>query len=64
MPDDETPDDQTSPQGGTSGDPRLEEIQDEVDEIRARVPKNPGMGVPDPDVKPIMPEEEDTNPPM
>ena len=57
------PDDQTSPQDGSS-DPRLDEIQDEVDEIRERVPKNPGMGVPDPDIEPIMPEDEDTNPPM
>ena len=45
-------------------DPRLEEIQEDVDEVRARIPKNPGMDVPDPDVKPIMPEEEDTNPPL
>ena len=50
------------PDEGT--DPRLEDIQDDVDEIRERVPKNPGMGVPDPDVQPLIPEESDTNPPM
>lgn len=48
----------------TEPDPRLEEIQDEVDEVRARIPKNPGMGVPDPDVQPVMGEDEDTNPPL
>ena len=45
-------------------DPRFEEIQEEIDEVRARVPKNPGMGVPDPDVDPVIPEGEDANPPL
>ncbi len=48
----------------TSKDPRLEEIQEDVDEIRARLPKNPGLGIPDPDVEPVMGEDEDTNPPV
>ena len=45
-------------------DPRFEEIQEEIDEVRARVPKNPGMGVPDPDIQPVIPEDEDVNPPL
>ena len=45
-------------------DPRFEEIQEEIDEVRSRVPKNPGMGVPDPDVQPIIPEDEEANPPL
>ncbi len=45
-------------------DPRFEEIQQRIDEIRNRLPKEPGMGIPDPDVHPIMPAEEDTNPPV
>jgi hypothetical protein len=45
-------------------DDRLEEIQDDIDEIRDRIPKNPGLGVPDPDVQPVMPPEADTNPPL
>lgn len=44
-------------------DPRFEEIQEEVDEVRARIPKNPGLDVPDPDVQPVAPVEEDTYPP-
>ncbi len=47
------------PTSDTSEDPRLEEIQEDVDEIRARIPKNPGMDVPDPDVQPVAPAEED-----
>lgn len=42
-----------------SEDPRLEEIQEDVDEIRARIPKNPGFDVPDPDVPTLAPAEED-----
>ena len=53
--------DETAPD--RSEDPRLEEIQEDVDEIRARIPKNPGLDVPDPDVKPVAPVEEDTFPP-
>jgi hypothetical protein len=47
-------------------DPRLDEIQEEIDEVRARVPKNPAMGVPDPDIDPVMPPEErdEPGPPM
>lgn len=50
----------------TEDDPRLEEIQDEVDEVRARIPKNPGMTEPDPDVRPVMPPEDrdDAGPPL
>ena len=33
-------------------DPRFEEIQREIDETRARLPKDPGLGVPDPDIVP------------
>jgi hypothetical protein len=51
-------------QGDTETDERLDRVQDEVDEIRARIPKNPGMGVPDPDIEPVMGEDEDTNPPL
>lgn len=39
-------------------DPRLEDIGDEVDEIRRRLPDNPGLDVPDPDVQPIFPADE------
>jgi hypothetical protein len=47
-------------------DPRLEEIQDEVDEIRRRLPDNPGLDIPDPDVRPVMPPEDrdDPGPPL
>lgn len=47
-------------------DPRFEEIQEEVDEIRRRIPHNPGLGIPDPDVRPVMPPEDrdDADPPM
>jgi hypothetical protein len=45
-------------------DDRLDEIQEDIDEIRDRIPKNPGLGVPDPDVQPVMPPEADTNPPL
>jgi hypothetical protein len=47
-----------------SADDRLEELQDDIDEIRDRIPENPGLGVPDPDVQPVMPPEADTNPPL
>ena len=46
-----------------STDPRLEDVQERVDEIRDRLPKDPGMTVPDPDVQPLFPEgDEDVYP--
>ena len=51
-------------QGDTGTDERLEQIQDDIDEVRARIPKNPGMTVPDPDVKPVMGDEAEANPPL
>ena len=47
-------------------DPRFEEIQEEVDAIRRRLPDNPGLGIPDPDVEPVMPPEDrdDPGPPL
>ena len=54
------------PRKDSDEDPRLQEIQDEVDEVRARLPKNPGLGIPDPDVEPVMPPEDrdDAGPPL
>lgn len=49
------------PTRDTSEDPRLEEVQEDVDEIRARIPKNPGLDVPDPDVQPVVPAEENVD---
>ena len=51
-------------QRSTETDPRFEEIQEEVDEVRSRIPKNPGMSVPDPDIHPVMGDDEDVNPPL
>lgn len=49
--------------GETNTDPRLDDVQERVDEIRDRLPKEPGMTVPDPDVKPLFPEtDEDVYP--
>lgn len=48
----------------TQDDPRFEEIQEEVDAIRRRLPDNPGLGIPDPDIKPVMPEDAEVNPPL
>lgn len=40
-------------------DSRLERIQDEIDAIRQRLPKNPGLDIPDPDTQPLLPADED-----
>lgn len=40
-------------------DTRLEEIQQEVDEIRRRLPSEPGFDIPDPDVKPLIPADDE-----
>ena len=40
-------------------DTRLEEIQDEVDEIRRRLPHEPGFDIPDPDVRPLFPADDE-----
>ena len=45
-------------------DDRLDEVQEDIDEVRARLGKNPGMAVPDPDVDPVMGRDADTNPPL
>ena len=44
-------------------DPRFEEIQREIDETRARLPKDPGLGVPDPDIVPLA-DEDIADPPI
>lgn len=44
-------------------DPRLDEIQEEIDQVRKRLPDNPGLDVPDPDVRPVFPADEDEAPP-
>ena len=44
-------------------DPRFEEIQEEVDAIRRRLPHNPGLHIPDPDAHPMFPAgDEDVYP--
>ncbi len=40
-------------------DPRLDELQDDIDAVRKRLPDNPGLDVPDPDVKPVFPAEDE-----
>lgn len=42
----------------TDPDPRLEEIQDRVDEVRRRLPDNPGMDVVDEDDVPAYLEDD------
>ena len=41
----------------TQDDPRFEEIQEQIDAVRRRLPDNPGLDIPDPDVMPVMPPE-------
>jgi hypothetical protein len=38
-------------------DPRLDELQEEIDTIRRRLPDEPGLDIPDPDIDPIYPDE-------
>lgn len=40
-------------------DKRLEAIQDEIDQIRKRLPDNPGLDIPDPDAQPVLHAEEE-----
>lgn len=40
-------------------DPRLEEVQEDIDAVRKRLPDNPGLDVPDPDLKPVFPSEDE-----
>ena len=42
-------------------DPRLDELQDEIDEVRRRLPDTPGLTVDDPDVKPVYPADDETD---
>ena len=45
-------------------DPRFDEIQREIDEVRARLPKDPGLGIPDPDIQPVVADEDMVDPPI
>ncbi len=42
-------------------DPRLDELQEDIDDVRRRLPDNPGLTVSDPDVKPVYPSDEETD---
>ncbi|WP_436792578.1 hypothetical protein [Actinospongicola halichondriae] len=42
-----------------SEDPRLEDLDEEIDAIRRRLPDNPGLDIPDPDVHPLFPADDD-----
>lgn len=51
-------------QGNPGTDDHLDEIQDDIDQIRERVEKNPLMDVPDPDIDPVMGDDAEINPPL
>jgi hypothetical protein len=51
-------------QGTPDTDDRLDEVQEDVDQIRERVEKNPLFDVPDPDIDPVMGDDAEANPPL